>query len=63
MGDDGKGGKISIPSVLISYEDGEILKKFLRIPRYSKHVQLELSFIKREKVDAVEFTLWSSSHT
>jgi hypothetical protein len=40
MSDDGTGGNLYIPAILISYEDGEIIKRYLSNNAYSKNVAM-----------------------
>ena len=62
MSDDGTGGNLYIPSVLISKEDGELLKSYLtNTHRDKKHVAMQISFDISQLSDHVEFTMWVSS--
>ena len=62
MPDDGRGNEVSIPSVLISYEDGEKLKKFYTDNKNNKtvlqNIKLEINFEMENKDNTVYYDIW-----
>jgi hypothetical protein len=40
MSDDGTGGNLFIPSMLISKSDGDIIKKYIKEPRFTRFVAM-----------------------
>ena len=62
MPDDGRGNEVSIPSVLISYEDGEKLKKFYTDNKNNKtvlqNIKLEINFEMENKDNTVNYDIW-----
>ena len=62
MADDGRGMEVSIPSVLISKEDGDKLISYYRDTRgdtsKSKQIVLEMNFDIEHKNNTVNYTIW-----
>ena len=62
MADDGRGMEVSIPSVLISKEDGDKLISYYRATRgdtsKSKQIVLEMNFDIEHKNNTVNYTIW-----
>jgi hypothetical protein len=58
MGDDGTGREIFIPSILISKEDGDILKKYLK---KSQEIKIDLYFPVPETSGKVSFQIFFNS--
>ena len=65
MVDDGSGHSISIPSVLISYNDAEKLKEYLKPitkdDELTAPIIMEVRFEMYHPDDRVEYDLWYSS--
>jgi len=60
MADDGRGGQITIPTVLISQEDGEILKKNLKSGS-SEPIQMSIVFPMKKKSHQLKIDYWFTS--
>jgi hypothetical protein len=61
MSDDGTGGNLFIPSLLISYTDTAILKQSLLDPDLSDLLQMKITFEMRHTSNHVNLDLWMSS--
>ena len=62
MPDDGRGNEVTIPGVLISYEDGLILKDYYTKNKMNKtllqSIKLEINFEMENKDNIVNYDLW-----
>lgn len=58
MADDGRGNEVNIPSVIISQQDGLILKNYMRVNHnLQKSILIEMEF-NMEQSDFVTYDLW-----
>ena len=62
MPDDGRGNEVTIPGVLISYEDGLILKDYYTKNKMNKtllqSIKLEINFEMENKDNIINYDLW-----
>jgi hypothetical protein len=63
MSDDGTGGNLFIPAVLIKKEDGQIIKKYLANPQEAPYVALTLYFSMKHPGNKVKYSIWMSSES
>ena len=63
MSDDGTGGGIRIPSMIISKRDGLVLMDFLKTASYEEIDQIAImaEFVMEKPDDRVEYDLWFTS--
>lgn len=60
MTDNGFGGNLDIPAVLISQEDGILIKKYIKNKKYSEKVSLSISFDMKKASGKVKVSFFSS---
>ena len=60
MTDNGKGGNLNIPAILISKEDSYILKKYLNDYNYKNHVTLSVNFEIKTSRNQIKYSFWST---
>jgi hypothetical protein len=61
MADNGSGGNISIPVLMIGKLDGEVIKRYLATPQYAIRVSMALTFDMIDTGDSVNYDIWMSS--
>jgi PA domain len=60
MTDNGRGGNLQIPTVLISKIDANTIKNYLNDPTYKTHVSLSVSFDIKKNSNKISYSLWTS---
>ena len=60
MSDNGMGGNLQIPAIMISQIDAFLIKKYLDNPLYASHISLSVSFDMNKLPDKINYALWTT---
>ena len=60
MTDNGQGGNLQIPALLISKDDAGVIKRYLHDTRLSSHISLSVSFDMHKESGVVKYSIWTS---
>jgi len=61
MSDNGAGGNLYIPSLLISMDDGALIKEFINNRQFTRYVAMNIRFELPRVIDVVNYEIWISS--
>lgn len=60
MTDNGQGGNLNIPAMLISKSDADLIKKYLNDVKNPEKISLSVSFDMQKTSDVISYSIWST---
>ena len=60
MSDDGTGDNLFIPSIIITKEDANVIKRYIEDPKTRRHTAMTIHF-DMHRENKVDYTIWMSS--